>query len=51
MDDIDIVNRYSRQMLVPQVGGMAGQSALLSASVIIVGGSCYDRIQFLKAIH
>ena len=39
MNDIDIVNRYSRQMLVPQMGGMAGQSALLSTSVIIIGGS------------
>ena len=39
MNDINIVNRYSRQMLVPQVGGMIGQAFLLSASVLIIGGS------------
>ena len=37
MDAADLVPRYSRQMIVPAVGGLEGQRKLKASSVLVVG--------------
>lgn len=42
-DEEGLLPRYSRQMLLPQIG-MNGQKSLQTSSVIVIGGKFFDKI-------